>query len=247
MKKVLSIAGFDPSGKAGLLKDVKIIEMLNCYGYGVPTALTVQDFSHGYSYKPVTLKGFGEMLNHLIDNNPPDAIKIGMTPSIGIAAIIRDSLNYLDIPIVYDPVHATSDGISLIQEGVEKEIVKLISGFATVVTPNLPEYNLLNASILHIECYNHFLPDRRVILLKGGHGDGDIITDVLKIGNSKEIIHTRKRVSGIHRGTGCTLSSAFAAFLAMDADIIAAFFMAEDFMDSLMDDNQNSMWNPDVS
>jgi len=237
---VLTIAGFDPSGKAGILRDVSIISALGASAQAVPTALTIQDSSQGYGFDAITPELFERMLSILIAQRKPDAVKIGMVPNIALAECIAHYIAPLRIPIVYDTVFSTTDGCTLVEKNMEFEIFRIVSAISTVITPNIPEASLLSG-IAHktddfeqkvFAIFSKF--GVNAMLLKGGHSQKNDVCDSLFTKGKEICIYTRPRLNHEIRGTGCALSSALATFLAMEKSLPQAFYDTEKTIDKLL-------------
>jgi len=239
---VLAISGLDPSGKAGLLRDVSVINSIDVIAGGIPTAITVQDFERAYVWEPIDEKLFKKILEKLFANRYPDAIKIGMVPNIKLAVVIEKELSSIGIPVVWDPVIAASDGILLMNPDEIDDIMTVLSRVVTVITPNIPEANrfwvgkdgTLDENLLSKKVNEYGI---MAILLKGGHSSGKYIEDCL-ITDSDMIYYRRIRLNKSIRGTGCALASALATELAAGKPIGNAFIEAEKFMDNFIASTQ---------
>ncbi len=235
---VLALSGLDPSGKAGLLRDVSVINSLDAIAGGIPTAITVQDFERAYEWEPIDGKLFEHILRKLFANRCPDAIKVGMVPNVKLAAVIENEIRKIGIPVVWDPVIATSDGTSLMNPDEIDDIMNVLSRVVTVITPNIPEAERfwvgkdgkLNENLLSKKVSEYGM---KAILLKGGHSSGEYIKDCLVTGSGTQY-YQRFRLDKNIRGTGCALASALATELAAGKPIDKAFMQAEKFMDSFI-------------
>lgn len=243
MKSVLAIAGSDPTGGAGLQADLQVIRHLGCHGMGVISALTVQDTQKVHSVLPVFPSVILDQLRCLIQDAPPDAVKIGMLASDDIVRNTTVGLASLPegVPVVLDPILFASDGSYLLERRAYAALMDLFA-LTTLVTPNLPEIETLleqdvsgkraseSAARRFVEEFN--CP---AVLLKGGHRDG-APDDLLAMRRGDEIelhwfegerIETEAR--GVH-GTGCALSSAIAVGLAEGLDLVEAITRARAFV-----------------
>lgn len=226
MKSVLTIAGSDPTGGAGLQADLQVFSAYGLHGAGVVTALTIQDSRRVHQVMPVFPSVALEQLRTLLGDFTPAAIKIGMLASDDVARSVQLALSGLDeeVPTVIDPVLAASDGTPLLERRAWPVLRELMQG-ASLVTPNLPEAELLTG--LEIarkkDCERvaaTFLGDFgcRAVLIKGGHRNGPP-DDLLALAgeDSGEMIWLEgERIdkAPVH-GTGCALASAIAAGLAL--------------------------------
>ncbi len=238
-QNILVLAGFDPSGKAGILKDAEVIRHLGGHAMAVPTALTAQNFSQNYGFIPIDYDFFEKMLITLLSDKIPDAVKIGMVPDVKIASIIAKNLDR-NLPIIYDPVLSSSDGKTLMKPGEEMEIFKIIATISTVVTPNIPEAEFFTK--FSNDCDNFeercaekiFAMGADAVVIKGGHRDGENIHDTLFTADGYSQKYRRKRLHKKFRGTGCSFSSAMAKFFADRFAIQNAFLSAERAMDEML-------------
>lgn len=213
---VLSIAGHDPTGGAGITQDAAVIRWSGCYPLTVPTALTIQDTRGVKGVIPVEPAWFREQLRCVTDDLAPDVIKIGM---LGTGEIAKEVLHFLetqDRPVVLDPVLSSSDGEPLVD--VIEPIEELYS-HVSLITPNLPEAEYLAGRGLltadEIDEAGWLLMERGVqaVLIKGGHRQ-DKPDDVLFWEEGQVIIEGDWIEGPEVHGTGCALSSLIACKLA---------------------------------
>ena len=227
---VLSIAGSDPSAGAGIQQDLKTIT--NCGGYGatVITAITSQNTMGVQGVMPVPAKVIESQLHSIFDDLDVRAVKIGMIPNLDAARVIikvlRKERNRRILPIVCDPIMLSTSGTRLMSEDCISLVIRELFPMCTLVTPNLPEYEVLHAEPYMLEA------DTCNLLIKGGHAKGESMTDVLVMKEemrqekfSSEMIETKN----LH-GTGCTLSSAIATYLASGNDLCSAVAKAKVYM-----------------
>ena len=217
MKHVLSIAGSDPSGGAGVQADLKTFAALDVYGMAAITALTAQNTKGVFDVR-ITKAGFLEsQINAIFDDIKVDAIKVGMAGDLDtINAIVKAIKRYKPAHLVVDPVMVATSGDSLLSRDSIKTLKDNLIPMAGVLTPNLPEACVLLGyedtqqnmakALLELGC--------SAVLLKGGHGDGSQSIDIFadKKGGFEQL--NAARINGKFHGTGCTLSSAIAAFMA---------------------------------
>jgi hydroxymethylpyrimidine/phosphomethylpyrimidine kinase len=231
---VLSIAGVDPSGGAGLFTDLRAFAAHGVHGCGVVTALTAQNSQAVTGIAPVDPAFVRQQLDTLFADVQIRSAKIGM---LGTAAIVRAVAEGLDAPVragapahlVLDTVMVAKSGDALLERDATALLMEAVLPLATVITPNLPEAGVLlgqrapetvaemrRAAEKLRERMTH--TGRRWVLLKGGHLQGDAI-DVLHDGDRMlELAAHRIETRNTH-GTGCTLSAAIAARLAHDDDV----------------------------
>ena len=221
---VLSIAGSDSSGGAGIQADLKTFSALGVYGATAITAITAQNPQGVNSQFALSPQMVYEQIIAVVDDISPTVVKIGMLSNVDIIDAVAEALSQYNLSIILDPVMVSSSGHRLLSiEGQEALKNKLLP-MSALITPNIPEMEALSQmplpSFEEKEKAAHYLFEcgAKAILLKGGHEEGDIKTDILYSIHEGEIridtfssdtIHTKN----IH-GTGCSLSSAIAAFIA---------------------------------
>lgn len=234
----LTIAGSDSGGGAGIQADLKTFSALGCYGTSVITALTAQNtlgVTGIHSIPPDFVK---EQLRAVLIDIRPQAIKIGMvhTPELAtaIAEVLQDSK---DIPIVLDPVMVATSGARLIEEQTTNRIIAELFPLATIITPNLDEAALLaNLPISGVEDMYEagkaiLREGAKGLLLKGGHLPGEQITSLLYLnGGDPKVLVSKKVATDNTHGSGCTLSSAIAAFIARGESIETAVELAGEYV-----------------
>jgi len=220
MKTVLSIAGSDCSGGAGIQADIKTITAFRMYAMSAITALTAQNTTGVKEILPISPKFVASQLDAVFTDIYPDAVKIGMIFDAQIATEIAKKLRqYKAINIVLDPVMCSTSGDMLISPGTKNVLVKELFPLARLITPNKPEAEVLGESVI-----NAF-----PTLIKGGHSDGEP-TDVLNSnGKLVEFTGTRIHTRNTH-GTGCTLSTAIACGLADGQDLVTSIRNAKRYV-----------------
>lgn len=218
---VLSIAGFDGSGGAGIQADTKTISSLGCYAMNVLTALPVQNTQGVKNIFDIPVEAVKEQLDCLFEDIYPDSIKIGMVHNSKLVETISDFLKDYKGSIVFDPVMVSTSGHRLIQEETIAAIKELLFPLAQIITPNLDEVSVLvgrEISTVHAmeEVADEILSlGCNAALLKGGHLQSDILTSILIQKNQAAQYFESKRVQTKNtHGSGCSLSSAIASFLA---------------------------------
>jgi hydroxymethylpyrimidine/phosphomethylpyrimidine kinase len=238
-RKVLTIAGSDSGGGAGIQADLKTFSAIGCYGMSVITALTAQNTRGVYGIHAVPPAFAVEQINAVLSDIGADAIKIGMLYSAELIEAVAAALkNHGAQKIVIDPVMVAQSGDKLLQDDAVEAIKTDLMPLAEVVTPNLPEAEVLTGQKLQnrqdVESAASRLAAHgsRNILIKGGHGNENQSADLLYLAGENRLvwltadrIHTRN-----NHGTGCTLSSAIAAYLAQGHDSEKAVQKAKAFM-----------------
>ena len=220
--RVLTIAGSDSGGGAGIQADLKTFSALGCYGMTAITALTAQNtlgVTGIHAVPPAFLKS---QLQAVLDDIGVDAVKIGMLHAPEIVHVVAWAIDHYGLKnVVLDPVMVATSGDRLIEEATVQVLREELFPRACVITPNLDEAALLlgrplaDAGSLEGAAADLLAQGARAVLLKGGHLPGQAVTDVLAE-SGQPCLHLRsERIESrnVH-GTGCTLSSAMAAFLA---------------------------------
>ncbi len=242
---LLSIAGSDPSGGAGIQADLKTMTSIGVYGAAAITCLTVQNSLGVREVVPLAPNIVQAQIQAVLDDHLVTHIKIGMTGTVMILKVLGKFLHHFPGEVIYDPVLASSTGESLLQsDGIRAVEEELLPG-VSVLTPNISELQLLSrqeilSSSDAIACASGVLqqyPSLKAVVVKGGHLDEGCanITDFLV--QRKEEIHTSKRKrlrnNNLH-GTGCTYSSAIASYLCLGNDPATAFRLAGHYMDVII-------------
>ena len=218
---ILSIAGSDPSGGAGIQADLKTFGALNCHGMAAITALTAQNTRGVLAVHHLPLDFIAAEIDAIFADIRVDAVKIGMLASADIAKLVADRLSHHKARnIVLDPVLVASSGDSLSAPDLVEAIRRELFPLATLVTPNLPEIARFsgqpmpgNAAQMLASGQVLIAQGARAVLVKGGHMTGDFATDVLVEPKSSRSFEAPRIASQNTHGTGCTLSSAIAANL----------------------------------
>lgn len=247
---VLSIAGSDCSGGAGIQADIKTISALGCYAASVITAVTVQNTCGVKTVFPVPPPIVDAQLQAVAEDLKIDAVKIGMVTDEDIITVIARHLSSQPFPSVFDPVLVSSSGYPLIQEKALLAMRTQLMPRCTLVTPNLPEAEVLSGRPVHTP-EDMLQAGRRIletgchaVLIKGGHLEGNDMTDLLLVRkNGTETAfhyHHPRIVSNNTHGTGCTLSSAIACFIAQDYSLQEAVAKGKGYLTAALDAGKNA-------
>jgi hydroxymethylpyrimidine/phosphomethylpyrimidine kinase len=236
---VLSIAGSDSGGGAGIQADIKAISACGAYAATAITAITVQNTVGVSQVHPIPPQILAGQIDAVLSDIGADAIKIGMLHSTEIIAVVCHALERYTIKnVVLDPVITATSGDILLQNEALTALREQLIPKARVITPNIPEAEILLDEPITAENdlprYAAKLAERYQVsvLLKAGHLDGDTLTDVLYDFEKKEPLllqSERIRTRNTH-GTGCTLSSSLAAFLARGFDLQEAVRRAKAYI-----------------
>ena len=230
--RILSIAGSDSSGGAGIQADIKTITMMGGYAMTAITAVTAQDSAGVHAISVLDPALVMAQINACISDIGLDAIKIGMLGSAAIAALvatkIADRIEQARVPVVFDPVMIATSGAALADPSTIAAFGRLMA-LATLTTPNVTELAVLGGA--------EVLATRGIAFLaKGGDAPGDVVTDRLHVPGqpvrswSAPRIVTRHGHSTTWHGTGCTLSSAIACFLGQGLPLPEAIERARAFV-----------------
>lgn len=240
-KRALTIAGSDPSGGAGIQADLKTFSACGCYGMTVITSVVDENTIGVTGVHPVPVPFVAGQIKSVLDDIGSDAIKIGMLHSSELIITVRNTLAKYSINnIVLDPVMVATSGDKLLQDEAIDTLKTEMIPFSRLITPNIPEAEiLLGGTITSQNDLPHVAKalscDRSVsVLLKAGHLSENELTDVLYNAETDEIIKlTSLRVATKNtHGTGCTFSSAIAAFLAHGLTLNDAVKKAKEYMNS---------------
>lgn len=233
---VLTIAGSDTSAGAGIQQDLKTITNCGCYGTTVITALTSQNTVGVQSVMPVPAEVVESQMRSVFSDMRVDAVKIGMIPNEDVARaivkVLKEERRKRILPVVCDPIMLSTSGARLMSEECIRFVHKELFPLCTLVTPNIPEYEYLQAQGLTI-CSN--------ILLKGGHADGEAMTDtlILQAENREETFSSPRIDTRNLHGTGCTMSSAIASLLAKRLPLCDAVSFAKQYMNKAIEGGKN--------
>jgi hydroxymethylpyrimidine kinase/phosphomethylpyrimidine kinase len=239
MVNVLSIAGSDPSGGAGIQADLKVFHALGARGMAVPAALTAQNSRGVTAVAAVGPRSFAVQLETLLSDIRPDAVKTGMLLMPGSVRTVAEALRKHRIRrLVVDPVIRSSSGRMLLKPAALRLLKKELLPLALIVTPNIPEAEALSGMPISCDQGRDYAAGRildlgaRYVLIKGGHRTGPAV-DTLYGGSSVLEFSTPRRTGEFH-GTGCALSSAVAVFLAQGLPVDKAVEKAKAFVDKML-------------
>jgi len=236
--RVLSIAGSDSGGGAGIQADLKTFAALGCYGMTAITALTAQNTVGVTGIHGVPASFLKAQIEAVLDDIGADAIKIGMLHAPEIVEVVAWAIDhYRPRHVVLDPVMVAASGDRLITPDTASVLVRELFPRATVITPNLDEAALLlerpltQVAELESAAQQLLALGARAALLKGGHVPGDEVVDVLALAGQapQRLSAPRVATRNVH-GTGCTLSSAIAAQLALGQDLVTAVALARHYV-----------------
>ncbi len=237
---VLTIAGVDPSGGAGVLADIKAISALGGYGCGVIAALTAQNTQAVTGVLPIPAEFVKAQLDTLFEDVRIDAVKIGMLADVEVIKVVAETLKkYQPKFIVLDPVMVAKSGDRLLPEDSVEALKTYLLPLATVLTPNLPEAAALvnqeeitsqEEMLALAKDLLGLMNENAWLLLKAGHLSGSDVPDLLIRGDEALIFNSTRIETKNTHGTGCTLSSALATLLPQCETVAEATRKAKDYI-----------------
>ena len=220
--RVLIVAGSDSSGGAGIQADIKTVTILGGYAMTAITAITAQDTTGVHGVWPVALDAVTAQMNACLNDIGVDAIKTGMLGTAPLVEQVAETLDALarETPRIVDPVMVATSGDALVDEKAVSAIASLMIAGAALVTPNAPE-----AEVLTGKAVDGVNGQRRAAealleqgakgaLIKGGHIPGRVLVDVLQTEHGEWMFESERIETSSTHGTGCTLASACAAYVA---------------------------------
>lgn len=244
-KTLLSIAGSDPSGGAGIQADLKTMTSIGVYGAAAITCVTVQNSRGVQEIHPLPATLVRNQILAVLEDHHVSHIKIGMTGTIEIMETVGKILESFPGEVIYDPVLASTTGESLLQQeglpGLKNHLLKRV----TILTPNIGELEQLAGTRINsskdalagAKLLLKDFPNLQAVVIKGGHLEPtrETIKDFLV--QPGEVLHESKRKRhknyNLH-GTGCSYASALACYLYLGQDTASAFRMAGDYMDNII-------------
>ena len=238
--RVLTIAGSDSGGGAGIQADIKTISAMGCYATSAITAVTVQNTLGVKAVHPIPLDILEWQIDAVLSDIGTDAIKIGMLYSLEVVNIVANMIEKYQVKnIVVDPVMVSTSGHRLIEENAIEVIQNRLMSLSRVITPNIPEAEILAG--YKIEGEKDFEKVARLlshnsgvsVLLKAGHLNGKYLVDYFYNAEDNTItkLPSRRIETPNTHGTGCTLSSALAAAIARGEDLTTATLSAKKYIE----------------
>lgn len=237
--KLLTIAGSDPSGGAGIQADLKTFSALGCYGMSVITALTAQNTQGVQGVYQVPADFVVQQMRSIFDDIRPDAIKIGMAGTPGTIVAIADFLMQYagGIPLIVDPVMVAQSGGKLLEDDAAVMLRERLVPLAHVITPNLPEASVLLGRVIEDQSDAQDQAARDLlklgaaaVYLKGGHSGAAVARDVLATSQGLKIFESPRVDTRHTHGTGCTTAAALACGLAKGLTLQEAAQNAKDYI-----------------
>lgn len=235
--RVLIIAGSDSGGGAGIQGDIKTVTCLGGYAATAITALTAQNTLGVFAIHDVPENFIASQIKLVLDDIGADVLKTGMLNKESVINVVADTISkYPHIPLVLDPVMFAKGGAALLEQAALSTLKSRLIPLATIITPNIPEAEYLANmeiktvddmcraadKILKLGC--------KAVLLKGGHLDSEIVTDLLLMPKGETIFKQPRIISKNTHGTGCTLASAIATGIAKKLSLIDAVSRARSYV-----------------
>lgn len=240
---VLSIAGYDPCAGAGLLSDVKTFSASGVYGLGVCTGIT---FQNDIVFRGVNWTNLGDIFSQLellLDRYPIQYVKIGLIENL---EVLDQILNYLhdrnsEIKIIWDPIITSSTGFG-IHKDINIDFVKFICKKIVLIIPNANEIKILTKQENIIQAAKD-LSQYCHVLLKGGHLESDVSKDTLYMNEEVFNFENKRIANGEKHGSGCVLSSAVTAFLALGNSLPESCRMGKKYINQFLSSSTNLLGN----
>jgi hydroxymethylpyrimidine/phosphomethylpyrimidine kinase len=236
MRTALTIAGSDSGGGAGIQADLKTFSALGVYGMSAITAVTAQNTQEVRSVQSIDPGIVGAQIDVLFEDMPIHAVKIGMLSNPDIIKVVANRLEYYRPKnIVIDPVMISKGGHSLLEETAISLLTERLLPLATVLTPNIPEAEALTGNTveshedMELLCEKLQARGTESVLLKGGHFNGNP-DDVFYNGKEFTWLKGERIITKNTHGTGCTLSSAIAANLAREEELLDSIKLAKQYI-----------------
>lgn len=236
MKKVLTIAGSDSSGGAGIQADLKTMLANGVFGMSAVTALTAQNTTGVRMVQEATPEFLAAEIDAIFEDIRPDAVKIGMVSSAALIHVIAEKLRaYEAVHVVVDPVMVATSGAKLLEDAASQALQQELFPLAEVITPNIPELSTLTGLAIDsresmAQAARRLSEDCRVnVLAKGGHFGEDASDLLIMAGEEKWFAAPRIDNPNTH-GTGCTLSSAIASNLAKGHSLAESVGLAKSYL-----------------
>lgn len=229
---VMSLAGNDPTGGAGLQADIETIASMGCQAAPVVTALTVQDTTNVMLVEPVSSNMVIEQARAVLEDMPVQSIKLGLLGSVeNVEAIHTLLTDYPDLPVVLDPILRAGGGTALADEELQEAMINLLFPLTKVLTPNSEEARKLAHEADNLDaCAQELLSSGcELVLVTGTHENTETVDNIL-FGNRRRLeTFSWERLPHSYHGSGCTLSAAIAGLLAQGLEPFTAIHEAQEY------------------
>jgi hydroxymethylpyrimidine/phosphomethylpyrimidine kinase len=229
---VMTFAGTDPTGGAGVQADIEAISSMGCHAAAVVTAVTVQDTRNVMSFEPVSPALVIEQARAVLEDMPVHAIKIGMIGSVENVEVIHTLLNdYPDIPVVLDPILRAGGGSELANDELMQAMIELLFPMTAILTPNSQEARRLapEADTLDACAQEILAAGCELVLITGTHENTATVDNIL-YGNRRRLdTYSWERLPHSYHGSGCTLAAGIAGLLAQGMEPLTAIHEAQEY------------------
>ncbi|MDH4162504.1 MAG: bifunctional hydroxymethylpyrimidine kinase/phosphomethylpyrimidine kinase [Nitrospirota bacterium] len=239
MIKLLSIAGSDPSGGAGIQVDLKTFQALGAFGMAIPAALTFQNSRGVAGTEPVPPASITRQIEVLLSDMRPDAIKTGMLLTRQAVAAVAKSVKKHGISnVVVDPIVRSTSGRILLRPDGIKALKEQLLPLALLVTPNIPEAEVLTGVLIRNDEDMDFAAGKlldlgpKYVLIKGGHRPGPAVDTLY--GGKQVLEFSTERQKGDFHGTGCVLSAAITLFIGQGLPVEKAVEKGKQFVEKML-------------
>jgi hydroxymethylpyrimidine/phosphomethylpyrimidine kinase len=233
----LTIAGSDSSGGAGIQADLKTFQALGVFGMSAITAVTVQNTQKVYAVYEIPPNVVHDQIVCLFEDTPIQAVKIGMVASVALIEAVSAALARVQCPVVVlDPVMVSKSGYALLNQDGRQALTARLFPLTTVVTPNIPEAEALTGAAIRDEAQMRAAARQIAdlgassVVIKGGHLNSAQAVDIAYDGNRFEVLTGRRIATRNTHGTGCTFSSAIAAYQARGSGFFDAVRHAKQYV-----------------
>ena len=228
---VMSLSGHDPSGGAGIQADIETLQTLGCHAATIITCLSIQDSQNVSRIQAVDADWIREQAALILADFPVKAFKIGLVGSLENVTAIADIIKqHKDIPVILDPILAAGGGKTLSSDALVAAMMKQLLPHTTIITPNIPEAQLLTNQQRRKNCAKIFVQHGcRYALITGTHSESKLVSnDFYQQG---QLINTQRwpRLPHVYHGSGCTLATALSAYLSKGILIEEAVKKAQKF------------------
>lgn len=243
----LTIAGSDSGGCAGIQADLKTFSSIGVFGTSVIAAITAQNTTEVRAVEILSPEIIKKQIEAVLDDITVDAVKTGMLPSVEIIEIVASAIDKYNLPaIIVDPVMVATSGARLASASIVSAFAECLYPRITLITPNIPEAEALSGIEIHSDSDVRKAAEVLLtqgcpaVLIKGGHLQSSHSVDTLFRANEEPASFSSPRIDSRNlHGTGCTLSSAIAAYMALDNDIENAIRLAKDYISSAINSGKD--------
>ncbi|MFC4322119.1 bifunctional hydroxymethylpyrimidine kinase/phosphomethylpyrimidine kinase [Litchfieldia salsa] len=241
--KALTIAGSDSGGGAGIQADLKTFQELDVFGMSAITAVTAQNTMGVHGVYPLSIEAVVQQIKVIAEDLSPDAVKTGMLFSAELTEAVANQIHTSSwLKLVVDPVMVAKGGAPLLQEQAVDSLKRNLIPLAHVITPNIPEAEIIVG--FAIDTFEKrkdaakaiFQLGAQNVVIKGGHGEGSEVTDLLFDGKEFHLLKSMRTETKHTHGTGCTFAAAITAEIAKGKTVVDAVTTAKAFIQAAIED-----------